>query len=297
MNVRPTKSRALLVILAALALAWPGCRVNSETPLSDPEKSAADEKLLGTWESAYYVLAGLDFVTIEKVSRPDYPRGVMKITISGKDSAGAPKAGGLMGICFTTTLKNKRFISVAVNENKEGAELPAWDKVRNEKGYLIYKYDVNDKGLTIYDFTGVNEAFSAGKLKGKPVGGLNYSSFYITDTRAKLAEFLLSEDASCLEFMKLKKKANVPEKKESDLDKKLSALEKELQDLETRKTALEKERQEIKKRRDELRQRQDDLKRQDRELKQRAAKIVEALEKMGLWQALPPVPPAKVEKR
>lgn len=195
MNRQAKYRRSAQAILAALALALPACTISSDNPPSDPERTKADAELLGTWEIPDPdPQAFCKALTIEKLSRPGYPAGAMKVTVVPRDPAERP----IVAVCFSTELEGKKFAYCCTVAAEEAEHFPTWDHLRT-KGYGIYKYEVRAKELTLWGgSTGLARAVEAGKLKGKWAGGPYYSYIRLTDTTANLAKFLSSAEGDAV---------------------------------------------------------------------------------------------------
>src|SRR5262245_37871304 len=66
-------------LLLGFTLLSGGCYIYSETPLSDPDKAAANEKLLGKWR----IESKTDSLTLTvRKAPPGYPAGVMMLSFT-----------------------------------------------------------------------------------------------------------------------------------------------------------------------------------------------------------------------
>ena len=191
MNGRPVHYFVLLGLLVLLA----GC-IDSEAPLSDPDKSTLDEKLLGKWTFEEKGTPPSQ-VIFEKVTAAGYPAGVMAVTMRplAKNDPQAPQ----VGFVFRTELKGKTYLNLCGKMADAPAKVPAWDKVR-ANGFNIFKYAVKDDSLTFWfvdDEAPLKAAVTDGTLKGtvRPQGYLDFApTVRLKDTTANVADFVARED-------------------------------------------------------------------------------------------------------
>ncbi|HMF20279.1 MAG TPA: hypothetical protein VKE98_23930 [Gemmataceae bacterium] len=195
MFVQQIRGRSIRLVLPGLVFLLSGC-IDSEAPLSDPDKAAPDEKLLGKWIHEDKGFKPVQF-TIEKVAAPGYPTGIMKLTCRrlAKTDQETPQ----VGFVFRSELKGKTYLNLCGKMVDELPMLPPWNKVR-ANGFRIFKYSVKEHTLTFWfvdDESVLKTAVMHGKLNGtiRPMGYLDFEpTVRLKDTTANLARFLASED-------------------------------------------------------------------------------------------------------
>jgi len=188
--------------LFGLILLYAGCTtISSENPLSDPDTSKADEKLLGEWTPKEKQTDTYLRLTVKKMDAPGYPAGVMKLILTPFEPDGTPVKGGTIriGAFFCTELKGKRFINLCGRCVEGPAKLPAWEKLRGQ-GFSIVKYSATRDTFShwhVGDETPLKTAVKNGKLKGMfqaaGAGGFG-PTVRVTDTSANLARLLSNEE-------------------------------------------------------------------------------------------------------
>jgi hypothetical protein len=176
-------------LLFGLVLLPAGCYIHSDVPLSDPEKVAPNETLLGKWESQ-----SKDnplTLTVRKAP-PGYPRGVMMLSFTDDNP-------GNYTLFFTTELKGQTYANLCGGWARRPAELPPWDKAR--KGpFGIVKYTVADDTAIVWshDEKLLQELVRQGKLKGiiqqPPPNTYGSPTALLQESRADLVQFVLRED-------------------------------------------------------------------------------------------------------
>ena len=196
--------RRIRFLLPLMVFALAGC-IDSEAPLSDPDKAKPDEQLLGQWRSTEKLPPGseLEALTIEKFSADGYPAGVMKFVMTSKSEKKTS-----YNLAFRTELKGKTYLNFLDKWLDVSVKPPAW-KEPGKRRFLINKYAVKDDKLTIWlvgDEAPLKKAVMEERLKGgvRPQGYLDFEpTVRLTDTTANLAKFVAKEDENL--FLEQKK--------------------------------------------------------------------------------------------
>ena len=196
MNRHLLRCRSVRFALLGFVLLPAGC-IDSEAPLSDPDQSAPDAKLLGRWIHEERGLNPTE-ITIEKIVAAGYPPGLMKLTLRAvaKGDDQTPK----VGYVFRTELKGKTYLNLCGQFGNSTVELPAWNKLR-ARGFRIFKYAAKKDTLTMWlvdDEAPLKAAVMNGVLKGtiRPQGYLDFEpTVKLKDTTANVAQFVMREDA------------------------------------------------------------------------------------------------------
>jgi hypothetical protein len=178
MNLRP-------VLFLVTCLLASGCD-DSKNPLSDPNTSKADERLIGIWREA----GGGDEVYYH-VGRAGgkFPSSVMRI-VAIRHSRGQMEPPEEY-LVFPTIIGDKTCLNLVWDGDKGQV------KRLNEKGwkadvvdnYTFLRYQIDGDKLIVYliDEEAKQKAVQGGKIKG--VIGKNLAQF--TDTTEKLARFVV----------------------------------------------------------------------------------------------------------
>jgi hypothetical protein len=182
-------SRTLAV--AAIAICFSSCEVDSKHPLSDPDLSRPDSRLYGTWivEEKDKDDTGVIFIgrPAETKNRKDVPSGIMRATITGikKQFVDRPQEVAL----FVTQLRDGGYINMFDGAALDQSKHKTWDK-RVIKGYTLMKYCVSDDKLEIWtgDVFAVQDVIKTGKLHGD----VRRNSARFTDTTANLTRYIES---------------------------------------------------------------------------------------------------------
>jgi hypothetical protein len=161
----------------ALCLIVTGCS-DSKYPLSDPQTSTADERLIGTWRR------GNDYFHVGHAGK-DFPKGVMQVVEVRHDARrGDVSPTWLM---FPTTLGDKHYLNVAW----PGGE--RW-KPETVQSYVLLKYRVDgDKLVVLSTYAQAKaRAIRGGKIKGLAPDWSSHPLF--TDTTENVARFVVEAD-------------------------------------------------------------------------------------------------------
>jgi hypothetical protein len=179
---------SLLSIAACLLVT--GCD-DSKNPLSDPQTSKADERLVGVWRGRNED-GDLIYYHVGRVS-DKLPQGVMwAVCVKHKDGRVEPPGQWLI---FPTTLGGKTYLSVT-----EGTEQRV--KLWEEKGwqpkaddyYFVLKYQIDGGKLSLWqmDRDAKERAIKGGKIKGVVERKKNQfvGRIAFTDTTENVARFV-----------------------------------------------------------------------------------------------------------
>lgn len=201
------KARPLLLI-AACSLLLTSC-FDTRNPLSDPQKSKADERLSGAWrfrgengEMNYYHIGHAG----EKL-----PASVMRVFFVQHRTDGTMQSGELL--IFPTSIGDKMYLNAAEANPSQLAllEEKGWtDEAINK--YLILRYQITGDVLTLQliDQEAKKRAVEAGKIKGMSEKDQDGNiRVHFTDTTENFAKFvaeagddLFSKDVLRLERVK-----------------------------------------------------------------------------------------------
>jgi len=186
------KTQAILfpIVMAAAALFLAGCD-DSNSPLSDPEKSKADERLAGVWRHqdrhgnvTYYHIGAVG----DKL-----PGGVMGVVTVTHTQGGKIQRPGQI-LVFPTTIAGKSYLNVTGGEEKHFKKIAdeGWGSVG---GYILLKYQVEKDALVVWpmDRQAKEQAIKAGKIPGQidKEGPIKKTRF--TGTTEELARLVADE--------------------------------------------------------------------------------------------------------
>lgn len=206
---------------ASLAVALSSC-VESENPLSDPDRSVPDPEIYGTW-----VRQNGGFTEILMIGRAgevtqykdDVPAGLMRSISIATGSEGFV-AESENNTFFVSTFRRDRYLNIIPYPGGDvfdrSGNKKVWDKHRI-RSYVLQKYQVTADKLTVWsgDQKIVARVIEGGTLKGtvtrdqdkrdKPV-----TSARLTDTTAHLAKYIengggavLFPDSKKIEYVRL----------------------------------------------------------------------------------------------
>jgi hypothetical protein len=188
-----TTNRILqLISTAATCLLFTSC-MDSKVPLSDPNKSKADERLTGNWQLRNDDGSVNNYRFAPAGSK--LPASVMRVTGSSRKPDGTTEQSDPL-LLFPTTIGDKTYLNVT-----DGKEPKV--KLVEEKGwtaetvnsYLIYRYQVTADTLTVQGIDGdaKKRSIEAGTIKGvveKDREG-RITKVYFTDTTENLVKFVI----------------------------------------------------------------------------------------------------------
>lgn len=197
------KKACPLLLIAAFSLLLTSC-FDTKNPLSDPQKSKADDRLAGVWrfrgdggEMNYYHIGRVG----EKL-----PASVMQVIFVQHMPDGSMESDKLL--TFPTSIGDKTYLNVAEVDASQLTQLQenGWtDEV--VKDYSILRYQITGDVLTLefVDQEAKRRAVEAGKIKGTTEN----ERWCCTDTTENLAKFvaeagdgLFSKDVLRLERVK-----------------------------------------------------------------------------------------------
>jgi len=173
--------KPLFLIGMAVCLCASGC--DSHNPLSDPQKSKADERLAGVW----WIRSG-DGDVHYRVGHvgEKFPACVMRV-VGIKHSKGNVTPAGEF-LFFPTVIGDKTYLNLVLN-NKLVTRLveKGWKAVEVDS-YTFLKYQVDGDKLLLYviDEKAKQKAIKSGKVKGT----LEKNPAKFTDTTENLARFV-----------------------------------------------------------------------------------------------------------
>jgi len=158
----------LFVVVPALLL--PSCVLRN--PLSDPDQSKPDERLLGAWKivdgdlDKYLKPGSYGFIFIGKAEYVNAPTGLMTVvSVSNKPDH---KIEAWRAVDFFPTRVGGSSYANCLEDEPRSADRPVkWDKAR-VKGYTLMKYTVERDKLTVcmMDRDAVEKAVRSGRVKG-----------------------------------------------------------------------------------------------------------------------------------
>jgi hypothetical protein len=181
----------ILLVIAVFGVMFAGCMAISDQPLSDPAKSAVDEKLFGFW-LVKDDGRGRDvwvFGRAPAVGKND-PPGLMRmasVRISPKDEVDEP---GSM-LIFPSQIGGNSYFNV-IDEKMFNASTKNWHTAK--LAYLLAKYRVTGDRLEIWsgNYSRVGAAIDKGLVKGEVTREKDgkVKTAKLTDTTENLAKFL-----------------------------------------------------------------------------------------------------------
>jgi hypothetical protein len=188
-----------LVSLGLCFLGMASC-IDSENPLSDPQKAKPAADLAGVWrveekDGTTYYHVGL--------AGDKFPSGLMRMAIIEHKKNGLVDINENAFFLFTTALGDRHFVNVTVldGEQLKEAEKTGW-KPEMAKGYWIWEYRLKaDKiSLLCMDQEQKKSLIENKKLQGfvnKDKKGI-FDEVTIQESSEDLAKFIVSPDAAKL---------------------------------------------------------------------------------------------------
>jgi hypothetical protein len=174
MNARTALGLALCLLLT-------GCD-DSTTPLSDPQTSKADERLVGVWQQnngdVFYHIGHTD---------KTFPKGMMRVVMVTHHEAGVDPPDEYLA--YSTVLGNKAYLNVVIDEEQvKVLNAKGW-KTDVVKSYTFMKYQLDGDTLTVWtiDETAKQKAIESGKIKGVIE---DYKPAMFTDTAENIARYI-----------------------------------------------------------------------------------------------------------
>jgi len=149
-----------------------------DKPLSDPQKAAIDNDLIGMWHSKkndidYYVVFGASDET-----------KLMEVACIGNEKG---KGVGVITLnAFPTYSKNHRYLNMRMAEQVTMDTIGS-DKARYSDKYLVAKYEVISNHLKLWYASDIalHEAIKNGALKGK----INGQEHTLSDSAENVLQF------------------------------------------------------------------------------------------------------------
>jgi hypothetical protein len=175
---------ARYALLGLLCLLFSSCAY-SKNPLSPPEESHIDQRLVGIWKPRDGVFHGSTdgFLFVGKCNDLSKPPGMMKLVTVGID----PKGGVQVETWeyFATSLGRHTYLNVST--------MPWGSALTDDQRYMFFKYALAGDSLIlrIMDLAGARSAVKDGKLHGALAkGGLEPVN--LLGTTEELRTFLLA---------------------------------------------------------------------------------------------------------
>jgi hypothetical protein len=184
-----------VLLAAVLCLLASGCD-DSKNPLSDPQKSKADGRLVGVWqersddgEVRYYHIghAGKGF--------PNSVMRVVEIT-HNKGKVEPPEEY----LAFPTVLGDKTYLNMVLDEKQVKRLGEKGWKAEVVDSYTFLKYQADGDKLVVWamDEEAKERAIKGGKVKGVIVDRGNFKTTKFTDTTENVARFVAEAGDSLL---------------------------------------------------------------------------------------------------
>jgi hypothetical protein len=175
--------KPLFLIGVAVCLCASGC--DSNNPLSDPQKSKADERLAGVW--VYRSDDGDEYYHVGQAGEK-FPACMMRVVMI-KHSKGEVEPPGEF-LAFPTVIGDKTYLNVVVGTGEKPIKKPdgnGWNAA-NVQSYMLYQYKFDDGKLVMH---GIAEDAKKKAIKdGKVKGTVDDNSAKFTDTTENLARFV-----------------------------------------------------------------------------------------------------------
>ncbi len=177
--------KLLFFLGMAVCLFASGC--DSKNPLSDPQKSKADARLVGVWrertdEGEVYVHVGH--------AGEKFPACMMRAVMIKHTKGNVEPPNEFL--LFPTVLGDKSYLNVVVGTNEKpikNFDDNGW-KAADVQSYMLYKYKFDGDKLLVYgiDKEAKQKAINSGKVKGgtEPNGLVMF-----TDNTENVARFVL----------------------------------------------------------------------------------------------------------
>ena len=204
-----TTNRILqLTLLAATCLLLTSC-FNSESPLSDPAQSKADERLAGAWRLRNDDGSVNDYRFARAGGR--LSASVMRVTGSSRKPDGTTEQFEPL-LVFPTTIGDKTYLNVCDGREPQVKllEEKGWT-ARTVSDYSIFRYQVTADTLAVQwmDGEAKKRAVEAGKIKGKIEKDQDGNSrAHFTDTAENLTKFIAAagDDLFSKDVLKLERR-------------------------------------------------------------------------------------------
>ena len=180
-----TKRVLCAFFMVAVVFALSSCGPEEfDKPLSDPQKAAADNSLIGMWHSKkndvdYYVVFGESEET-----------RLMEGACIGNEKG---KGIGVIAFnAFPTYSKKYRYLNMRM-ATQATMDTVGSDKAKYSDKYMIARYEVNNNHLRLWYAcnTALHEAVRNGALKGK----INGQEHTLTDSAENLLQFFNNNES------------------------------------------------------------------------------------------------------
>jgi hypothetical protein len=186
-------SRFAAVFAGFCCLAMTSC-IDSENPLSEPEKAAPAKELSGVWrerqdEGSRYYHVGL--------AGEKFPPGMLRMIMVDHRKDGALEANPDTFFLFATALGERHFVNVSALEPEQLREVEktGW-KPDTFKGYWIYEYQIQGNKIRL---TRMNDEAKRALIESKKLkGAVNSDGASFKESTEKLAKIIASPDAAKL---------------------------------------------------------------------------------------------------
>jgi hypothetical protein len=178
----------LWVVVPVVLLPLTGCD-DSKNPLSDPQTSKPDERLVGVWRLAEED-GGLTYYHVGRAGEK-FPDGVMRVAYVRHENGKVGRPGEFFA--FPTVLGEKSYLNVvAANAQWEKPSVEKGWKAVQVESYFLFKYQVEGDKLLLWAVNSnvKKQAIKDGKIKGVIEEGI---STKFTDTTGNVARFVAEE--------------------------------------------------------------------------------------------------------
>jgi hypothetical protein len=180
MNTYTTLLKAFLI--ASLCLSLSGCDVVFISPLIDPKDAIVDTRLIGKWSVPRSTLHEAGYIDIKQSGRKLIIASVTSKALKNK----------LMKEFYTFSCNEKNFIV---------AEYTGRAEKKEQKGYLIIRYKIENNSLTLS--LAIPAMFKAAIKEGKLHGlaGEAFDSTIITDSTDEALKFICASDDGMFDYL------------------------------------------------------------------------------------------------
>lgn len=182
------------VLLLGLCFLGMSSCIDSENPLSDPEKATSATELSGVWRvhekdvTTYYHVG---------LAGDKFPSGLMRMEIIDHKKNGVLEINESGFFLFTTTLGERHFVNITVLEHEQlkEAEKTGW-KPEMFKGYWIYEYQLRGDKIRLL---GMDQDQKKTLIESKKLQGvIKEGQISFQESSENLAKFIASPDAAKL---------------------------------------------------------------------------------------------------
>jgi len=183
------------VAVIALAVIFPmsGCD-DSKSPLSSPEQSEADGRLVGAWREVRD--KGTVFYHVGQLGGKS-PEAVMRVILVSTSDAGELQSPA-QTVAFPSSIGKARYLNVAAMDPKDIEPLRTEQWESGEIGsYFLMKYEVNREGDEIRLWgmkdSAKRKAIEAGRIQGHIKQPGESGTTRLTDTSENIAQWVAAE--------------------------------------------------------------------------------------------------------